>query len=112
MDSEIERMLSMGGRLKRLLDEAETESERLISEAQIKAAQEINQAKQEGENRLRRAQRGTGIDDLIQAEEIKAKRDAQKIVEEYELKGKTLMDTTNKNREATVKFILNEVLPK
>ena len=111
MDSEMKRVLSMGGRLKRLLDEAEAESERLISEARAKADQEINKARQEGENRLRRAQRGTGIDDLIQVEEIKAKKEAQKIVEEYEMKASGLKDTISKNRESTVTLILEEVLP-
>ncbi|NIV64812.1 MAG: hypothetical protein GWN40_01230, partial [Nitrosopumilaceae archaeon] len=73
----------MGGRLKRLLEEAEAESERLISEAMDEADQQVNQVRQDGEYRLRRAQRGTGIDNLIQAEEIEAKKEAQKINEEY-----------------------------
>ncbi|NIT99672.1 MAG: hypothetical protein GWN01_01615, partial [Nitrosopumilaceae archaeon] len=83
MDNEMERVLSMGGRLKRLLEEAEAESERLISEAMDEADQQVNQVRQDGEYRLRRAQRGTGIDNLIQAEEIEAKKEAQKINEEY-----------------------------
>lgn len=108
----MERVLSMGGRLKRLLEEAEAESERLISEAMAEADQQVNQVRQDGEYRLRRAQRGTGIDDLIQAEEIKAKKEAQEVIEEYKTKANDLRDTSSKNREVALNLILEEVLPK
>ncbi len=108
----MERVLSMGGRLKRLLEEAEAESERLISEAMDEADQQVNQVRQDGEYRLRRAQRGTGIDNLIQAEEIEAKKEAQKINEEYKTKANDLRQISSKNRESAVNLILEEVLPK
>lgn len=108
----MERVLSMGGRLKRLLEEAEAESTRIISEASAEADQEITKVRQDGEYRLRRAQRGTGIDNLIQAEEIKAKKEAEKIIDEYKTKASDLREIISKNREAALNLILEEVLPK
>jgi vacuolar-type H+-ATPase subunit H len=112
MESQMERVLSMGGRLKKLLEDAEAEAYKITSEARAHADQMINEARQEGDYRLSQAQRRTGIDDLIEAEEKKAQKEAQNVLEEYKTKVSTLKETSSKNHEAAVNFVLKEVLPK
>lgn len=107
----MERVLSIGGRLQRLIDEAEREAERTLAEAQKRSNEMISQARAEAENRRARAQRGQGIDDLIQSEEEKAKEDAAKILEGYRMKAEAVKKSQEERFNEAVNLVLREVLP-
>jgi len=109
---EMERIISIGGRLQKLLDDAEAEANSKISEAERKSDEIINSAKADTEYRRGRAQRGTGIDDLITAEEKRAKKDAEKIVEDYRKRVEEITKVSKKSIDDAVELILKEVLPR
>jgi vacuolar-type H+-ATPase subunit H len=109
---EMERIISIGGRLQKLLDDAEAEANSKISEAGRKSDEIINSAKADAEYRRGRAQRGTGIDDLITAEEKRAKKDAEKIVEDYRKRVEEITKVSKKSIDDAVELILKEVLPR
>lgn len=111
MDKDVNRILSMGGRLQRLLEEAESEADRILSEARAEADAMINEAKEESEYRLSRAQRGTGIDDLIKSEEEKAQKEAQKVKERYLSRVEEIKGVSTEKRKEAVNMIVEEVIP-
>ena len=108
---EMERIISMGGRLQKILDDADAEAQKKISEAKKKADEVINSAKADADYRRSRAEKGTGIDDLIVAEEKKAKIEAEKIAEEYQKKIDEITNIPDKKFEKSVDLVLKEVLP-
>lgn len=108
----MEKLISMGEQLQKLLDEAEKEAEAKIAEAQRSADEMVAQARAEAENRQIRAQRGDGIEDFITAEEEKAKKEASKILEDYRRKAETMKNVEAEQFDEAVTFILGEVLPK
>lgn len=108
----MERVLSMGERLQKLLEGAESEAERKVAEAKRRAEEIISQARTEAENRRVRAQRGHGIDDLIQAEEEKAKKEAAKIMKDYEKKAEATKKVPEDRFNEAVDLVLKEVLPR
>lgn len=107
----MERVLSIGERLQKLLEGAETEAEEKLEEAQGRAKEMISQARAEAENRRARAQRGRGIDNLIQAEEEKAKKDAAKTMEDFEKKAGAVKEVSEERIKEAVNLVLREVLP-
>ncbi len=109
---EKERIISIGGRLLKILEDADAEAQKKISEANRKADEAINSAKADAEYRRGRAERGTGIDDLIAAEEKKAKKEAEKIAEEYQKKIDELTHIPDEKIEDSVDLVLKEVLPR
>ena len=109
---EMERILSIGGRLQKLLDDADAQAQKKISEAERKAEEIINSAKADAEYRQGKAQRGTGIEDLIVAEEKRAKQDAEKVAEDYRKKIGELKKIPRENLDEAVNLIMKEVLPK
>jgi len=80
---EMKSILSLGGRLKKLLAKAEEEAQGIVSEAQAKADQIVNAAKEESEKRLVKAQYRTDLGEFLADEEEKAKQEAKKIEKEY-----------------------------
>lgn len=108
----MERMLSIGGRLQRLIKEAEVEAERRIEEAKDRAKEMISQARTDAEDRRARAQRGRGIDDLLQAEEGRAKKDAEVVLEGYKRRAEEAKEAQEDIYEKAVDLVLMEVLPR
>lgn len=102
----------MGERLQKLLDGAEIEAETKVTEAQRRAEEMISKARTEAENKRARAQRGHGIDDLIQAEEEKAKKDAAKILKDYKKKADETKKVPEDRFKEAVELVLKEVLPR
>jgi len=107
----MDRIISMGGRLEKLLTDAEIEANKKVSEAQSKAEEMIKTAKSDAEYRRKRAQRGTGIDELIVKEEKKALVDAETIAEEYSKKVKNLRTISDDKLKKAEIMVLREVLP-
>jgi len=107
----MDRIISMGGRLEKLLTDAEIEANKKVSEAQSKAEEMIETAKSDAEYRRKRAQRGTGIDELIVKEEKKALVDAETIAEEYSKKVKNLRTISDDKLKKAEIMVLREVLP-
>ena len=101
----------MGGRLQKLLADAEAEADKMVSDAQSKADEMVETARSDAEYRRRRAQRGTGIDDLIAIEEKKARKEATKIARDYTKKVKEYRDIPDEKLEQAVAVLLSEVLP-
>ena len=108
----MERVISIGGRLQRLIEEAEREAERRVAEARSRAKEAISKARTEAENRRARAQRGHGIDDLIQAEEEKATKEAAKTLENHRRRAETIKKVPEERFKEAVNLVLREVLPK
>jgi F0F1-type ATP synthase membrane subunit b/b' len=107
----MERLISIGERLQKLLDEAESEAEVKIAEAQKMADEIVAQAKSEAENRRIRAQRGDGIEDFIVAEEEKANKEASKILEDYQRRAEVVKDVETERFEKAMSIVMGEVLP-
>lgn len=107
----MDRIISMGGRLEKLLADAEIEANKKVSEAQSKAEEMIKTAKSDAEYKLKRAQRGTGIDELIAKEEKKAQVDAENTAKEYLKKVKDIRSISDDKLKKAEIMVLGEVLP-
>jgi vacuolar-type H+-ATPase subunit H len=107
----MERVLSMGERLQRLLTEAEKEAEAMIVDAERRAEEMISKAKDDAERRRTMAQRGYGIDELLNEAEVKAKKEAEKNIMEYKKKAEAVKEIPVEKMEEAVAFVLKEVLP-
>lgn len=107
----VERVLSIGERLQRLLDDAETNADEIVTEAQRKADEMVSKAKAEAERRRNMAQRGSGIDELIREAEEEAKVEAKKGLEDYKKKAKALKKLPKDKIQGALELVLKEVLP-
>jgi vacuolar-type H+-ATPase subunit H len=107
----MERVISMGERLQRLLTEAEKEAEAMIVDAERSAEEMISKAKDDAERRRTMAQRGYGIDELLNEAEENAKKEAERNILDYEKKAKALKEIPQEKIEESVAFVLKEVLP-
>lgn len=108
----LEKVLSMGERLKKLLDKAEKEAGEIINLAETKADEMISKAKTEAERKRNLAQRGSGIDELLREAEEKAKIEAEKSLEGYRRKAEVLKKVPDDKMEEAVARVLKEALPK
>jgi V/A-type H+-transporting ATPase subunit G/H len=108
----MERVLSMGERLQRLIEEAEKESEKKIAEAQKRAEEMIAEARDEAENRRISAQRGDGIEELTRSEEERARKEAANILEGYGTKAEAVKKVPRARFDDAVSMVLREVLPR
>ena len=108
---DLERVISMGERLQRLLDNAEKDAEEIVAEAERRANEMVSKAKSEAERRRNMAQRGSGIDELLREAEEKAKVEAEKSLEGYREKAEALKKLPEEKMREAVEFVLREVLP-
>jgi vacuolar-type H+-ATPase subunit H len=108
----VERVLSMGERLQRLLDGAEKEAEAKVVEAEQKAADMISKARADAERRRTMAQRGYGIDELLKEAEDKATKEAEKKLKDYKKKAEAVKEVPEEKMKEAVALVLKEVLPK
>ena len=67
---EMKNILSLGERLKVLIDKAEAEAEELISQAQNKSDETLTMVKEDAERRRQRAGRRTGLEEFLTEAEI------------------------------------------
>jgi len=107
----IERVLSIGERLQKLLDGAEKDAEGIVSEAEKRAAEMVSKAKAEAELRRSLAQRGRGIDVLIREAEEKAEKEAEKSLKDYKAKADALKTVTKWKVDEAIAIVLKGVLP-
>jgi vacuolar-type H+-ATPase subunit H len=107
----MERVLSMSGRLQKLLTEAQAEAEKIVQEAQRQADEMINIANKEAERKRIRAQRGTGLEELLAEEEKKAMKEADKITKDYKNQVEDLKKVSEKKVSNAIDFVMKEVLP-
>lgn len=107
----MKRVLSIGGRLQKLLTDAQIEAEQMVKEAQEKADETINKAKTESNRKRARAQRGTGLEELLAEEEEKARKESVKVTENYRNQVEKLKEIPGQKMNETVDFVLKEVLP-
>ncbi len=108
---EMQKILSLGGRLQKLLDKTEAEANEIISEAQKKADQVIAEAKEEAEKKRLRAQRRTGLDEFLADAEAEAKSEATKVTKDYEKRVKEVHNIPDDKFKSAVDLVLKEVLP-
>jgi vacuolar-type H+-ATPase subunit H len=108
---EVKKILSVGKRLQTILEEAERESQQKMSEAKRLSDEMVNKARVEAEEKKSKAQRGAGIDDLIKAEENRAKVEAEKIKAQYQQKIEAIKNVSKKKRDYNVNLVVKEVLP-
>ena len=109
---EMKNILSLGGRLKRLLAKAEEESEGIVSEAQTKADEIVRAAKEESEKRLVRAQYRTGLDEFLKDAEEEAKQEAKKVEKDYAKRANDIRTVPGDKVKEAAGLVVKEVLPK
>jgi vacuolar-type H+-ATPase subunit H len=108
---EVKKVLSVGKRLQTILEEAEKESQQKLADAKRRSEETLNKAKAEAEEKKSKAQRGAGIDDLVKAEESRAKKEAEKIKAQYQQKIEAIKKLPKKKRDTSVDLVIEEVLP-
>ena len=108
---EVKKVLSVGKRLQTILEEAERESQQKLGDAKRRSEEMINKAKAEADEKKSKAQRGAGIDDLVKAEENRAKVEAEKIKAQYQQKIEAIKKIPKKKRDQSVDLVMKEVLP-
>ena len=108
---EMQKILSLGGRLQKLLEKTETEANEIISEAQRKSDRVIAQAKDESEKKRLRAQRRTGLDEFLAGAEADAKKEAAKVTKDYDKRVKEIQNISEDKLKEAVDYVLKEVLP-
>jgi vacuolar-type H+-ATPase subunit H len=107
----VERVISMGERLQRLLDEAEKEAEAMVADAEKRAEAMVSRTRADAERRRTMAQRGYGIDELLKEAEEKARKEAEKNLKGYKEKAETVKEVPKEKMEEAVALVLKEVLP-
>ena len=107
----MERVLSMSGRLQKLLTEAQEEADKIIHDAKRQADEMIDTAKKEAERKRARAQRGTGLEDMLAEEEKKALKEAEKVSKDYEKQVDDLKEVPDEKVSEAVDYVMKEVLP-
>ncbi len=108
---EMKNILSLGERLKALIEKAEAEANALVSEAQSKADTSIAESKTEAEGKMLRAQRRTGLEEFLVESEAEAEKEAKKATKEYDKRVKAILNTSDEKIKEAVDFVLKEVLP-
>jgi vacuolar-type H+-ATPase subunit H len=108
---EVKKVLSVGKRLQTILEEAERESQQKLGDAKRRSDEMVNKARSEAEEKKSKAQRGAGIDDLVKAEENRAKVEAEKIKVQYQQKIEVIKKIPKKKRDHSVDLVIKEVLP-
>ncbi len=107
----LERVVSMGERLQRLLDGAEKEAEVKVADAEKSAEEMVAKAKTDSERRRSMAQRGYGIDELLKEAEEDAKKEAKKLIKDFTKKAETVKEVSEDKMEEAVALVLGEVIP-
>ncbi len=108
---EVKKVLSVGKRLQTILEEAERESQQKLADAKRRSEETLNKAKAEADEKKSKAQRGAGIDDLVKAEENRAKKEAEKIKAQYQQKIEAIKKLPKKKRDTSIDLVIKEVLP-
>ncbi len=83
----------------------------MVSEAQKQADEMIEAARTESNRRRMRAQRGTGLEEMLAEEEKKAEKEAAKVSKEYDKQVGELEKIPAEKIDDAVEFVLQEVLP-
>lgn len=102
----MENILAISDQLHKLLEDAKSEAESIISAAQQRADEMINQEKAQIETDLVRAQRFSK-----RTEEEKMRLEANRILEEYKQKAVLLKEVSRSRLSIAVNLVVNEVLP-
>ena len=108
---EVKKVLSVGKRLQTILEEAERESQQKLGDAKRRSDEMVNKARSDAEEKKSKAQRGAGIDDLVKAEENRAKVEAEKIKAQYLQKIEAIKKIPLKKRDSSIDLVVKEVLP-
>jgi len=105
---EMKNILSLGGRLQRLLAKAEEEGRGIIAEAD----ETVRVAKDEAEKRLIRAQYRTGLDEFLKDAEEEAKKEAKRVEKEYAKRAEDIKTVPEDKVREAAELLVKEVLPK
>jgi vacuolar-type H+-ATPase subunit H len=108
----MKNILSLGERLKALIEKAETEANAVVSEAQNKADASIAETRTEAEGKRLRAQRRTGLEEFLVDSVAEAEKEAKKVKKEYDKRVKEILNTSDEKIKEAVDFVLKEVLPR
>jgi vacuolar-type H+-ATPase subunit H len=109
---EMKSILSLSGRLKRLLEKAVEEAQGIVSEAQAKADEIVNAAKEESEKRLVKAQYRTDLDEFLVDAEEKAKQEAKKVEKDYAKRAQEIKTIPVDKIKEAAEMVVKEVLSK
>ncbi|MBD3207092.1 hypothetical protein GF319_12220 [Candidatus Bathyarchaeota archaeon] len=104
------KILSLGGRLNKLIERTEDEAEQIIEDARQEAEELVNSAQKEATQRLQRAQRRSGLNEFIKEAEEEAKLEAKKVLEDYTERAKEIRAAPTQKIEETSELLIKEVL--
>jgi vacuolar-type H+-ATPase subunit H len=107
-----EDILSLGGRLQKLLEKTDAEAQEIISDAQAKADEMVREAKEESERRLVRAQYRTGLDEFLKDAEAEAKKEAEKTRKDYAKQVENVKAIPEDRVKEAAELLVREVLPR
>ena len=107
-----DKLLSLTERLENILEKAEQEAKEKVSDAQQRANEMVSKAKVDADRKKSMTQRSSGIENLLKAEEEKAKKEAEIILEQYNKDVTELGKVSKKKVDSAIDAILKEVLPK
>lgn len=102
----MENILAISDQLHKLIEDAKTEAESIVTAARKRADEMINHEKAQIETDLARTQRFS-----TRAEEEKMRVEANRILDQYKHKAASLKDVSRKRLAIAINLVLNEVLP-
>ncbi len=105
-----ENILTLGERLQKLLEKTEDEAMYIITEAQTKADEMVNSAKEESERRLIKAQYRTGLDEFLKDAEEESTKEAQKIRINYTKMAEKIRAVSKKKIKEAAELVIKEVM--
>lgn len=81
---EVRRYIEVSERLRRLVEEAETEAKRIVADAEAKAEKILSDAREEARTMRLKAETGEIVDQLVKETQDSAHLEALRTTEDYE----------------------------
>jgi dsDNA-specific endonuclease/ATPase MutS2 len=107
---EMKKILSLGERLQRLLEKTEQEAQAIISEAQKGADEIIKKDREDAEKKRLSAQRRTGLEAFLKEAEIDARKEAEKVKEDYSTRAESIRSISQEKIDDAASYLAEEVL--
>jgi vacuolar-type H+-ATPase subunit H len=107
---EMNKILSLGGKLNELIEKTKAEAEAMITDARTEADEIISSSKKESALRLQQAQRRTGLDEFLKDAEKEARIEAEGVLEEYTQRAEKIRSVSESEIKDAAKIVVQEVV--
>ena len=104
------KILSLGGRLNKLIERTEEEAEEIIARAQSEADEIVSTAQSVAKQMLQRAQRRSGLNEFLKDAEEEAKVEAKKVLQDYTKRAEEIRSIQDSELRETSKILVKEVM--